>query len=70
MSYESYSVVDCDGHVVESMSSVSPMRRITPTRLDLPAAVHEIDEVGERNALTARERRAVLADNARRFFGL
>jgi predicted TIM-barrel fold metal-dependent hydrolase len=41
-----------------------------PHEVDLPAAVHEIDEVAERNDLTVPERQAVLADNARRFFKL
>jgi hypothetical protein len=41
-----------------------------PHEVDLPAAMHEIDEVAERNDLTIEERQAILADNAKRFFKL
>jgi len=39
-----------------------------PHEVDLPAAMHEIDEVAEHDDLTVEERQAVLAGNARRFF--
>lgn len=39
-----------------------------PHEVDLPAAIHEIDEVAERDDLTPAEKQAVLGDNARRFF--
>jgi uncharacterized protein len=41
-----------------------------PHEVDLPAAIHEIDEVAERADLTAAEKAAVLGANARRFFRL
>ena len=41
-----------------------------PHEVDLPAAEHEIAEIAERDDLTDQEKRAVLADNARRFFRL
>ncbi|TAK02902.1 hypothetical protein EPO44_07870, partial [bacterium] len=41
-----------------------------PHEVDLPAAQHEIEEIAERGDLTEAEKRAVLADNARRFFKL
>lgn len=41
-----------------------------PHEVDLPAAVHEIEEVAERNDLGAKEKAMVLGSNAVRFFGL
>ncbi|HUZ75348.1 MAG TPA: amidohydrolase family protein [Stellaceae bacterium] len=41
-----------------------------PHEVDLPAAIHEIDEVAERPDLSSAEKQAVLGDNARRFFRL
>lgn len=41
-----------------------------PHEVDLPAAIHEIDEVAERDDLTDAQKQAVLADNARKFFRL
>ncbi|MEK7342109.1 MAG: amidohydrolase family protein [Candidatus Binatota bacterium] len=41
-----------------------------PHEVDLPAARHEIEEIAERADLTEKEKQAVLADNARRFFRL
>lgn len=41
-----------------------------PHEVDLPAAMHEIDEVAKRDDLTASEKQAVLGDNARKFFRL
>jgi len=41
-----------------------------PHEVDLPAAIHEIDEVAERADLTAADKAAVLGANARRFFRL
>jgi predicted TIM-barrel fold metal-dependent hydrolase len=41
-----------------------------PHEVDLPAAVHEIDEVAERADLDDAQKQAVLGDNARRFFKL
>lgn len=41
-----------------------------PHEVDLPAAQHEIEEIGERGDLTEEEKKAVLADNAKRFFKL
>jgi predicted TIM-barrel fold metal-dependent hydrolase len=41
-----------------------------PHEVDLPAAIHEIDEVAERADLTVAEKAAVLGANARRFFRL
>jgi uncharacterized protein len=39
-----------------------------PHEVDLPAAIHEIDEVAERDDLTPAEKQAVLGDNACKFF--
>lgn len=39
-----------------------------PHEVDLTAAIHEIDEVAERDDLTGAQKQAVLGDNARRFF--
>lgn len=39
-----------------------------PHEVDLPAAIHEIDEVAERSDLTAAQKAAVLGGNARRFY--
>lgn len=41
-----------------------------PHEVDLPAAMHEIEEVAERDDLSIADRQAVLADNAKRFFRL
>lgn len=41
-----------------------------PHEVDLTAAIHEIDEVAERDDLTDAQKQAVLADNARTFFRL
>jgi hypothetical protein len=41
-----------------------------PHEVDLPAAIHEIDEVAERADLTPAAKQAVLGGNARRFFRL
>ncbi len=41
-----------------------------PHEVDLPAAMHEIEEVAERNDLSVEDRQAILAENARRFFRL
>jgi predicted TIM-barrel fold metal-dependent hydrolase len=41
-----------------------------PHEVDLPAAVHEIEEIAERSDLTTEEKQSVLADNARKFFRL
>jgi predicted TIM-barrel fold metal-dependent hydrolase len=39
-----------------------------PHEVDLPAAIHEIDEVAERDDLSPADKQAVLGDNARKFF--
>jgi predicted TIM-barrel fold metal-dependent hydrolase len=41
-----------------------------PHEVDLNAAIHEIDEVAERDDLNDADKQAVLADNARAFFKL
>lgn len=41
-----------------------------PHEVDLPAAKHEIDEIAERGDLTEAEKKAVLGENAKRFFKL
>jgi uncharacterized protein len=41
-----------------------------PHEVDLPAAIHEIDEVAERADLSVAQKQAVLGDNAKRFFRL
>jgi predicted TIM-barrel fold metal-dependent hydrolase len=41
-----------------------------PHEVDLPAAVHEIDEIAERSDLTEDQKGAVLGENAKRFFKL
>lgn len=41
-----------------------------PHEVDLPAAIHEIEEVAERDDLSDSDKRAVLGENARRFFRL
>jgi predicted TIM-barrel fold metal-dependent hydrolase len=39
-----------------------------PHEVDLPAAIHEIEEVAEREDISPAEKQAVLGDNARKFF--
>jgi predicted TIM-barrel fold metal-dependent hydrolase len=41
-----------------------------PHEVDLPAAQHEIEEIAERDDLTEEEKKAVLGENAKRFFKL
>ena len=41
-----------------------------PHEVDLPAAIHEIEEVAERDDLSAAQKAAVLGGNAKRFFSL
>ena len=41
-----------------------------PHEVDLPAARHEIEEIAKREDLTDKQKQAVLADNAKRFFKL
>lgn len=41
-----------------------------PHEVDLPAAMHEIEEVAERDDLSQSDKQAVLSENARRFFRL
>ena len=41
-----------------------------PHEVDLPAAIHEIEEVAERPDLSPADKQAVLGENARRFFRL
>jgi predicted TIM-barrel fold metal-dependent hydrolase len=73
-----FSVVDCDGHIVEAIPELA--RRVGieafawasdyPHEVDLAAAKHMIEETIRDVPLTDAEKAALLGGNARRFFRL